>query len=179
MPQFRILPGLPATGPRAFAFPPRSKAEFSEGFVVQFIPEDGAAWTGNFAEGPFRDLLSSVHNHPDGKRVIVQARGMVWAIDPNTPETAELLNNWTSFVLEAPEFKRVILGTLVSFMGIGPDGPQWKSKRISWDGFQSLAIEGHYLKGESWTPIDQKWVPFRLNLLTGEHEGGAYTLGDT
>jgi len=103
---------------------------------------------------------------------------MVWAIDPNTPETAELLNNWTSFVLEAPEFNRVILGTLVWFMGIGPDGPQWKSKRISWDGFQSLAIEGHYLKGESWTPIDQKWVPFRLNLLTGEHEGGAYTLGD-
>jgi hypothetical protein len=41
-----------------------------------------------------------------------------------------------------------------------------------------LLSKGHYLKGESWTPIDQKWVPFRLNLLPGEHDGGAYTLGD-
>jgi hypothetical protein len=114
---------------------------------VQFIPEAGAAWIGNFADGPFRDLLASVHNHPDGKRVIVQARGMLWAIDPSTPETAQLLNNWTSFLLEAAEFNPLILSTHVGFMGIGPDGPPWKSKRISWDGFQSLAIERSLLEG--------------------------------
>jgi hypothetical protein len=178
MARFRILPGLLGTGPPHIPFPPKGKAEYSECFVVQFFPNTRPAWIGNFASGWSASSLTGVYDCFEGPRALVISGGSVWDVDPENPASSKEIDTWTKSVIEVPEHKRLVLVNLISFLGVGPEGLAWKSRRISLDGFRALSVADQFLAGESWTPIDEKWVPFRLNVLTGEHEGGAYTLGD-
>jgi hypothetical protein len=40
------------------------------------------------------------------------------------------------------------------------------------DGFRRLRLEGEHLTGEAWSPIEDGWVPFTLDVRTGRAEGG-------
>jgi hypothetical protein len=57
----------------------------------------------------------------------------------------------------------------------------WHSRRISWDGFDDLRIEGARIVGLAFDPMMEAWVPFAVDLLTGASEGGSYPieLGDS
>ena len=57
---------------------------------------------------------------------------------------------------------------------LGPDGMQWTSKRISWDGFRDIAVSGSVLTRQAWDAVHDIWRAFRLDLETGEFMGGAY-----
>jgi hypothetical protein len=176
MARFKILPGLPGTGPQPISFPPKSKAEYSEGLVVQFFAEKVPAWIGNFATGLLVGRPDSVFECHDGRRVLVVSGGDAWVVDPEDPGSAQQVDNWTTQVIDVPEHKLLILGNPVSFLGLGPQGLVWKSQRISWDGFRGLAVDGAVLTGESWTPMDRNnpWIRFRLDITNGQHQGGAY-----
>ena len=39
---------------------------------------------------------------------------------------------------------------------------------------QGLKIDGQNLTGESWDPLTDKWVPFQLDLITGQSVGGSF-----
>lgn len=176
MPRFKILPGLPDTGPRFIAFPTESKAEYSEGLVVQFFSQNGSSWIGNFASGLLVGRPDAAFECHDGRRVLVVSGGDAWLVDAEDPQSAEQIDDWTTRVIDVPEHRMFILCNPVSFVGLGPQGVLWKSQRISWDGFRGLATDGAFLTGESWTPMDtsKPWVPFRLDITSGRHEGGAY-----
>jgi hypothetical protein len=176
MARFKILPGLPGTGPRHLAFPAQSKAEYNEGLVVKFFPTKAAPWIANFATGLLVGRPDAVFECHDGLRVLVVSGGDAWVVDPEDPASATQIDNWTTQVIDAPEYKMLILGNPISFLGLGPTGLVWKSQRISWDGFRGLTVDGPVLSGESWTPMDQRqpWVRFQLDITNGEHQGGAY-----
>ncbi len=97
-------------------------------------------------------------------------------VDPEEPKSAEQVDNWTTQVIDVPDYKLLILGNPIAFLGLGPNGLVWKSQRISWDGFRGLAVDGAVLTGESWTPMDRNspWIRFRLDVTNGVHQGGAY-----
>ena len=48
---FRVLKGLPPYGPMEKPFPERFGRSGSEGFVVEFLPEESEKWVGNFEPG--------------------------------------------------------------------------------------------------------------------------------
>jgi hypothetical protein len=174
MARFKILPGLPGTGPRPIPIPAKSRAEHSEGLVVQFFPETAPAWVGNFAAGLLVGRPDGVFECHDGRRVLVVSGGDAWVVDPEDPNSPEQIDNWTTQVIDVPEHKLLILCNPIAFLGLGPNGLVWKSQRISWDGFRGLAVDGAVLTGESWTPVEVAWVRFRLDITNGRHQGGAY-----
>jgi hypothetical protein len=54
---------------------------------------------------------------------------------------------------------------------LGPTGLMWHTRRLSWDGLDEL-------RGLAWSPIDDKWCPFTVELNSGKSTGGSYFPND-
>src|SRR5437899_12361110 len=52
--------------------------------------------------------------------------------------------------------------------------PALSGQHLSWDGFKNITITGNELSGFAWRPGENDWVPFRVDLRTGDAEGGSY-----
>ncbi len=174
-----MLSGLPPYGPMATAFPPKWGRLGREGTVVEFRAEAGA-WVGNFQPG-LGGLggLDGVALHPDGRHVVVISAGDLWVVDPND-RTAQLLLPAieAAFDVQDPE------GWIYNRQGLalarlGPAGLMWHTRRHSWDGFDQLAISGNEMKGLAWSPLDDQWHPFSVDLRTGTSDGGSFGDGDS
>jgi hypothetical protein len=84
---FRLLPGLPAYGPLASAFPAEWGRFGREGLVVEFSAGAGT-WVANFRPG--LGGLNRAFLHPNGHDVAVIASGDLWVVNP-IQRSAELL----------------------------------------------------------------------------------------
>jgi hypothetical protein len=71
----------------------------------------------------------------------------------------------------------VIFGNGLWFEAVGPNGLQWRSRRLSWDGVRDVSVSGHVLRGDAYAPEgpDGAWYPFEVDLNTGDVTGGSYT----
>lgn len=63
----------------------------------------------------------------------------------------------------------------LGFLRLSADGVLWRSRRISWDGFSDLRFEGERLTGKAWSPVEDTWLPFELDVRSGHAEGGSYS----
>ena len=160
---FEILAGLPSSGPMPVQFTYGDKRTHSEGLVVAFGNDGARSWVGNFqcAIG----VASGVFAHPDGHHVVVIAGGEGYIVDPATRELTATFGGGINEV-----WPMTVMGALVfddsgvAFSALGARGWQWRTKRISWDGFDALVLTGKQLGGQAWDAIAQRWLPFRLIL---------------
>jgi hypothetical protein len=171
MTSFRQLPGLPTYGPLAVGFPANWARLGREGLVVEFATEDGTAWIGNFCPG--LGGLDAVRLHPDGTLVLVISSGALWCVDPLARSAEEIspavLGMWE---LESGELLLDCQG--IALIRLGRTGVAWRTRRISWDGFQSIRVAEESVTGEAWSPIENRWLPFSVDLASGQVEGGSY-----
>ncbi len=166
MPSFRICAGLPSSGPLAISFPTEWGRLGREGLVVEFTDSSGKVWTGNFKPG--LGGLQDVLEYPDRKRVIVVSRGDAWSVDIETREASEILNGGIL------EIWRVANGLVANrqglhFIRLGPNGVIWRTRRLSWDGFEDVRVTDFEITGRA---CFGSWVPFRVDIETGRVEGG-------
>lgn len=144
-----------------------------EGFVVEFKCAAGD-WVGNFQRGGIG--FDAAVRHPDGESVIVVAGGQGYVVDASRRMVTMMVGaNITRVIVNTPE--QVVLSTFTDFRALSAGGQQWRTRRLSWDGFQSLRIESGDLVGKAWTPVGDRWIEFRVQLATGEATGGAYPQG--
>jgi hypothetical protein len=169
---FEILPGLPPYGDLPEPFSSTGHGSHREGYVVRFNPEAAAPWVGNFQPGhtSFYDVLP----HPSGREFMVVAGGQGYVVDPNDRSKKVFVGGWIEIALLLPQWNGLLLGDGLQFELITPAGLQWRSRRISWDGMQNLRLEGMLLFGEAYDPAGDCWMPFKLDLCTGEFTGGSY-----
>jgi hypothetical protein len=169
---FAVLPGLPPYGDPAISFP--SSFGGREGLVVEFTPQTGSVWVGNFAEGI--GGYTGVHAHPNGIEVVVFSEGNCYVVDPETGSVREddvpgviaqvwLVRNPDGFILDRQG---------LAFERLSAEGIVWHSRRLSWDGFRNVTIENQLITGEAWSPVRDAWMPFTVDIRTGESEGGAF-----
>lgn len=166
----RALPGLPPYGPAALSFP-RSDA-FSEGFVVEFVTERSETWVGNFAKWNKRE--SSIHTELGSSAVVIVAGGAGYLVDADH----QCLIREVGFDLQQLWFVADI-GAIVTLNGLwfeafDADQTLWRSRRFSWDGTRNVNCSGAIVTGDAFDPMTDGWMPFRLDLTTGDVEGGSY-----
>ena len=77
-------------------------------------------------------------------------------------------------VIELPSLRSIVLRDFIRFTALKADNKGWRSPRISWDGFRNIEVHGSDLLGEAYTPVEDSWVPFKLDLLTGDCPDGIY-----
>jgi hypothetical protein len=171
MARFEILSGLPAYGPAAEPFSPTGQGEHREGFVVRFAPDTDSEWVGNFQPGA--GGLSNVYEHPNGAELIVVAGGQGYVVAPDSRRCVATFGATIESAFNMPECKVIIFGNGLWFEAIGTGGPFWRSGRISWDGMRDVTIDGSKLTGNAWD-ISGDWVPFQLDVTSGNFTGGSY-----
>jgi hypothetical protein len=172
----RVLHGLPPYGPPATAFPDEWGRLGREGIVVEFKME-AETWVGNFQPGLGGILLVDVH--PNKQDVVVIAAGDLWVVHPHIRSAERLLP-----AIDAALEVRDPDGWVFSRQGLalarlGAEGLIWHTRRLSWDGFDQLSIVDAEVRGLAWSPGDDQWHPFRVDLATGVSEGGSYGDEDT
>jgi hypothetical protein len=174
--QFRILPGLPPYGSPAQSFPETWGRTGQEGLVVEFILDDGTKWVGNFCRGySNRDF---VRLHPNKDHVLVFATGELWIVDPSH-RSAEVLGPVIDDLWELSDSGDVILSCQgLAFIRLGATGIVWHTRRLSWDGFDGIRLSTDVLEGNAWSPVDDDWYPFKVDLSTGMSTGGSFSDGD-
>jgi hypothetical protein len=168
--RFEILPGLPASGPPAQYFTERAK--FSEGLVVRFYPDQSEPWVGNFLGGLTR--YSTVLDHPNRADVIVVAEGEACVVDLEHRKIRRCLAGQVEQIICVPALGMVVVQCLTDFVAVTADNSGWRSERISWDGFRNLKNSGTDILGEAYSPIEDVWAPFKLDLLTGRCSDAVY-----
>ena len=172
MPIFRVLPGLPPYGPPARTFPEGWGHGAREGLVVEFTRNDGGAWVGNFQRG-YR-ANRDVRLHPNGSDVLVTSDGPLWHVQVERQTAAQHAHDVLG-VWDVSDPAGVLYDDNgIEFVFFGADGRQWHSRRVSFDGFDKIRIDGPYLTGLSWSPVADEWIPFNIDLNTGRVEGGSY-----
>lgn len=151
----------------------RGEVEFRAGVVVRFYPEDSDPWIGNFLGGETK--CSAVLDHPNETDVIVVAKGEAYVIDLNGRTIRDrIARGDITAAIPLPSLGLVIFQGYVDFTAVGADGSGWISPRISWDGFRNIKVMGTKLAGDAYTPVEDAWVPFTLDLLTGNCTDGVY-----
>lgn len=172
-PTFRIVDGLPTSGPLALGFPEEFARLGREGLVVEFESPRGT-WTGNFERG--LGGLDLARAHPNGRDVVVLSRGDCWIVDPERRSANQILGAVEALldVEDPPGFVLNCQG--ITLARIGPAGLLWRTRRLSWDGFDRLEIAGGELTGVAWSAPEDRWIPFEVDLRTGRSNGGSYSM---
>jgi hypothetical protein len=167
------LTALPAYGSPAMSFSPTGEQLHSEGLVVRFTASDGASWVGNFQRGEM--AYDRIERHPNEKDALIIAGGQGYVVNPVNQHLVGLLGGGIVDLFDHPSQRAVVLNQQnLSFVAIGAAGNIWQSRRISWDGFRSVKTVGTTLSGEAWSPHNDDWRPFVLDLQTGSVVGGSY-----
>ncbi len=171
---WEILDGLPAYGPAAQPFSATGFGTHSEGVVVKFLATSGE-WMGNFQRG--MSSCDEVFQHPDGRHLVVVAGGTAYVVDPEARLLARHFGAQIEHVIPIPGEPLVLLSNGLWLEALDARGTAWRSRRISWDGFRGLALDGHLLRGEAYAPegVDGAWYGFEVDVRSGEVTGGSYS----
>lgn len=165
-----ILPGLPPYGPAALSFP-RADA-IREGFVVEFETERGTTWVGNFAN--FSHGESLVLTDLGANAVVVVASGAGYLVDAEQQYLVREIGFNLQQVWYVDEISAVVVSNGLWFEAFDVHHTVWRSRRLSWDGTRSVRRSGTIVTGDALNPMTGGWVPFQLDLSTGDVEGGSY-----
>ena len=167
MPEFEILKYRPAYGPLPPQIGATGKA-YREGLFVQFKPDNGPGWIGNFAKG--LGGLSTAVKHPNDKAVIVIANGEGYIVNPDTREVEEMGSSIQQLI-DVPEYRMMIIVDPFTIEALGENGSLWKTHRISVEGIRNIHITGTALRGEV-SDLSGDWLPFWIDIMTGKKTGG-------
>ncbi len=170
--KFRVLPGLPGDGPWPIGFSPNGRGHYREGYVIQFQSSPSASWVGNF-QGGFGSLNAIVEHSYTGY-VLVTSRGQGYLVDPNSQELIRLLAPDIALVIPIETRNEILVATYTRLEVIDPEGLIWNSPRVSWDGIKDLRVSGSSVTGEAWSPVNDSWSAFRLDLNSRVVEGASY-----
>lgn len=166
----RALPGLPPYGEPAISFPPRDA--FREGTVVEF-DTGNRQWVGNFADG-WRQGVSSLHTELGARAIVVVASGAGYVVDATSQTLRCEFGDVTSIWFE-PEIAAMIVSNDLWFHVFDAEKPIWTTRRISWDGMRNIQRDELVLRGEAYSPIEDDWSVFEVDLRSGSVAGGSYT----
>ncbi len=112
---------------------------------------------------------------PNPREMCAVAGGYAYVVDTEQPE------HCTHIPLKpVVEVRSLATNGLLLFVGFhsmiawGRDGLAWESSKLSWEGIHITSIDGDLLQGMGWNMLTDREVPFSLDLLTGQHQGGGF-----
>lgn len=167
----KFLPGLPPYGPLPTTFPHEWGRIGREGIVVEFS-SGSDTWVANFRPG--LGGLQFVGIHQDNLYAIVIAAGDLWIVDLHTRTANQIVP-----AVDAMWHVQNPNGWVFSRQGLalarlGPGGLVWHTRRLSWDGFDQVQINQNELTGMAWSPLEDTWRSFCVDLASGKSRGGSY-----
>lgn len=145
-----------------------------DGLLLKVVPESAEPWIGIFGFGDSSGM-TEVYSCPNANRICVISRGNGYMVSSDEPTNYEEIKAYPVLgVYASIDHNLIIFHDFTDLVGYGKDGLAWRSKRLSYDGIKVDQLDGDFLFGRSWNAPTGNDISFRLDLRTGEHEGGAY-----
>lgn len=145
------------------------------GVAIIVTTSEGIKWHGHFMSGndsPNGDDLCCIH--PNGKSLVIVSKGSGYVVSIENPK------NWIELPMRPimghcfdDETSTLILYGFTRLYGIQGDGIVWKTKSVSWDGLKSVILKDGKVHGEGWDAPSEKFVPFDVDIISGDSNGGA------
>ena len=112
--------------------------------------------------------------HPD--HLLAIAGGYAYLVDTQSPENCvHLPLRPVTQILAAPSAGVILLAGFHHVLAIDALAVRWQTARLSWEGITLTHTDAHNLHGTGWNLQTDREVPFTVDLLTGEHQGGGFT----
>ena len=175
-----VLPGLPGDGDLPiYQFARPQQPTHSEGFVIR-VSRERKGWIGNFQYLRYRNgcngvvalstrAIAYVFSGDLGYRVPLDA--------PNSFETLQAIPIRGFHYLREQDW--VVVWGFTKLAAYSPDGFEWETKRISWDGLQITEVRSDRLTGLAWNAVNGVEVEFSIDLRSGHHTGGPSNIPET
>jgi hypothetical protein len=185
-PQFwaaRILSTPPLIAPaRQYVYPqhiPGEEDAMNRGALLLDVkPAAAANFLATCALG-FREisLPTAIFACPHPDHLLAVAGGYAYVIDTLAPDhCVHLPLRPVTQILSAPSAGLILLAGFHNVLALDANGIRWQSERLSWEGISLTHTDAHHLHGTGWNLHADRDVPFTVNLLTGEHEGGGFII---
>jgi len=145
---------------------------------LRFDPHDDKEWVGIFGCGHFnRTVAVATLDAPSLTYVV--AAGNDYLLDHRSRDLQCLFKgSRAQGVIAVAALSCFVIWDSNKLQAVAADRThRWLSSRISWDGFRRIHFDDGLLKGEAWSPIEQRWLGFELNPENGHFRGGSYVAG--
>lgn len=140
--------------------------------VVEFVDHNGNAWVGNFQPG--LNSYNAVFAIFGEDRPVIIAGGGAYVVDVPSRKVIEEFGGAIDWCLEVREQARLIFADGIGFEARERNGVVWRSDRVSWDGMRDLTHCDGKVHGYAYSPLDDDYKSFDLDLSTGIFSGGSY-----
>ena len=177
-----VLKTAPLIAPaRQFTYPQQIAGEedaLARGALQLLVrPATGGTFLATCALGFTNPTMpTGIFSCPNPNELCAVAGGYAYIIDTLQPEHS------THITLKpVTEIHPLPANNLILFIGFhsivawGPQGQAWQSARLSWEGVRITEVKENILHGTGWNLLTDKEVPFTLDLLTGQHQGGGFS----
>ncbi|HZY62335.1 MAG TPA: hypothetical protein VFE38_07400 [Edaphobacter sp.] len=141
-------------------------------------PAAGGAFLATCALG-FTDpsMPTGVFACPNPSELCAVAGGYAYVIDTTQPEQSTHISLKPVIEIKPLSEQSLLLFTgFHSILAWSNKGLAWETARLSWEGVRITGVEDNVLHGLGWDMMTDKEVPFSVDLLTGQHQGGGYSL---
>jgi hypothetical protein len=176
-----ILTKPPMIAPvRQFTYPQQIAGEedaLARGALQLMVrPATGGAFLATCALG-FTDptMPTGVFGCPRPQEMCAVAGGYAYIVDTAQPERC--IHLALKPVVDVRILHEQGLLLFVGFHSIvawGQQGFAWETAKLSWEGLRLTTTDDNMLHGFGWNLMTDKEVAFSVDLLTGQHRGGAF-----
>lgn len=159
--------------PRQFVFPQQVEEVEGGALIVRVRPHNGQTWIGTFAKGfDSEAAITGLFSTPHRDWLCAVSGGYAYLVNTEHPEQWHFVKSRP--VLETRAVSEAfIFADFQTISGFTADATLWQSAPLSWEGLKITAINHHELQGLGWDAIQDREIPFSVDLRTGEHTGGA------
>ena len=161
--------------PRQFVFPKEVEEIERGAVIVRVRPQNGQRWIGTFARGfDSETAITGLFSTPHPDWLCAVSGGYAYLVNADRPEEWHFVKSRPVLETRAVSEANVLLfADFQTLSGFTADAILWHSAALSWEGLKITTINGHELQGLGWDAIRDCEVPFRVDLRTGGHTGGA------
>jgi hypothetical protein len=166
------LQEIPGKTGSQYYFPREETGTF--GLVIRFEPPEGTSWVGFFEDGyESPQALTGVFGWPDPQRICAISKGQGYLVNVGDPSDFVVIDGVFPITFARPVVEKglFVLTDFTKLTAFSVEGVKWQTDRISWDGLRNIEIREDDIIGEAWSAPEETWIPFEIDILTGEEKG--------
>ena len=125
----------------------------------------------------FRDptMPTGVYASPNPRELCAVAGGYAYLIDTQTPEVSTHIPlKPVTAILPIPTQDFLIFSGFHTLLAWNKQGIAWTTSRLSWEGITLGEATATHIQGKGWNMLTDRELPFKVDLLTGQHTGGGF-----
>jgi hypothetical protein len=140
-------------------------------------PEGGASFLATCVRGfKSESMPTGVFACPKAQEMCTVAGGYAYIVDTTKPEECTQIGLKPVVSVLPCEARGLLLFVgFHSMVAWGSEGLAWETAKLSWEGIRVTEVSDEAVVGFGWDLMTDREVEFRVDLRTGQHEGGIKT----